>query len=113
GDIHDPHVPPVDALPQPGAERLGAGFLGREPARIGGRTLAARFRFAPLGFREDALHEAVAEPLQRLFYAAYVDDIVANPEDHAPPAGCPSRAARAPVPRRASLMSTRMRATAS
>src|SRR5690606_9492299 len=79
----------------------------------GGRALPARFRFATLGFREDALHEAVAEPLQRLFYAADIHDIVANPEDHAPPAGCPSRAALAPVPRRASLMSARMRATAS
>src|SRR4051812_997811 len=81
--VHHAHVAPEHAAAQPRAERLGAGLLGSEAlgvARRAGRPALGAFL---LDLGEDTLHEAVAEPLERLLDAADVAEIVTDAQDHA------------------------------
>ncbi len=69
-----------------GPEGFGSGFLGREPFGEGSRPdgLSSPQRSRPLGFREYAIKEAVAVPLDRFFDASDVTDVGADAEDHRP-----------------------------
>src|SRR4051812_48723916 len=53
--IDNPHVAPPHAGAHTGAERLGTGFLGGEPLRVGLDTFRAAFGACALGLGEDAV----------------------------------------------------------
>src|SRR4029077_14687317 len=89
--IDNPHIAPKYARAQTGAERLGAGFLGREPFGIGLRPSSAAVGFRPLGRSEDAGEETIAVPLDRALDAAHVDEIGADAEDHVRPRSIAAR----------------------
>ena len=77
--VDDAHFPPGNAHANTAAERLGAGFLGSESAWRRRRHVPARlFRLGPLDFRKDPVCEPVAEPVQRLFDPADVDQVAAD-----------------------------------
>ena len=66
-----------------GAERLGAGFLGREAFGVGGGPLLPAVSSAALDIGEDTLREAVAEFRQRLLDAPDITHVLADADDHA------------------------------
>ncbi len=82
GQVHHLHVAPEHAAAQPGAERLGAGLLGGEAPRVGGRAGRAAVAARALAHREDAMGEAVAEALERALDPADVAEVRADAEDH-------------------------------
>src|SRR5262249_33748210 len=84
--IHHAHVAPPDAAAHAGAERLGAGFLGREALGVGLDALPLALAARGLGLRKHALGEAPAVALDRLGDPPHVGDIGADTEDHARPA---------------------------
>src|SRR5258707_2794135 len=88
--VHHPHIPPPDALPDAGAERLGTGLLGGEPLGIGRNhhLLAVGAPRGPgaLGVGEDAVEEAIAVALDHLGDPGDVDQVGADADDHARPA---------------------------
>jgi hypothetical protein len=58
---HDFHVAPRDAAAEPGADRLHAGFLCREPCRIrGGRSALLALAVGDFAGSVDSLTEAIA-----------------------------------------------------
>src|SRR5689334_18164678 len=81
--IDHTHVAPPDALADAGTERLGAGFLRRETLGVGLHAVFSSLRFRALGFGEDAIEKAVTMTLDHLADSARIDDVVADPEDHA------------------------------
>src|SRR5271166_312401 len=85
GEIDHAHVAPIDAAPEAGAERLGAGLLGRKPLGVGGRARRAPVRLPPLGLGEAAADEALAVSRERLFDAADVAKVAADAKDHCRP----------------------------
>src|SRR4029078_3104090 len=80
--IHHPHVAPKNAVAKAGAERLGAGFLGREAFGVGRGTLGAAVGFLPLGLGEDAIEESLAVARDGAFDAPDIDHVVAETDDH-------------------------------
>ncbi|MNT23000.1 hypothetical protein D3C72_1584070 [compost metagenome] len=82
--VHHPHVAPIDVSAHPGAQRLGAGFLGREPLGVAPGRVRLAVRTGALQFGETALLEAVAEPIQRLLDAANVRQVSADADNHRP-----------------------------
>src|SRR5690606_19695818 len=80
--IYHAHVTPEDTAAESGAQRLGAGFLGREALGVGRRPVSTPFRLVAFHVGEDAVEETRAEPLQRLLDAADVDEIAPQADDH-------------------------------
>src|SRR5579871_2625014 len=81
--VDDAHVAPEHPALQAGAERFRTGFLGGEALRIARGAIAAPLRPLALRFREDAIGEALAKPLQRLFDATNVGEVGTDADDQA------------------------------
>ena len=79
------HILPGDAHAQAGAERLGTGLFRGPSFGIGAGSVVAAFSLGLFDVGEDAVAEAVAEPLQRAFYALDVAQVGADAQYHA---GC-------------------------
>src|SRR5690606_16159408 len=82
--VHHPHVAPIDVGAHPGAERLGAGLLGREPFGVAPRRVGLAVRAGALELSEDPLFETVAETVQRGLNAPNVRQIGADADNHDP-----------------------------
>ncbi len=76
---------------RPGAERLGAGLLGRETLGIGLAPPGAAFGFGALGRGEDASEKTLAVALDGTLDAADIDEIGTDTENHARPRSMPAR----------------------
>src|ERR1700682_1435449 len=89
--VHHPHIPPPDATPDSGAERLGTGFLGGKSLGVGRHHHLLAFRPArgpgALGFGENAVEKAVAVTLDDFGHAPDVDQVGADADDHVLPTG--------------------------
>src|SRR5262245_50940449 len=70
--VHNSHVAPKYPVGYSGAERLGAGLLGRESLGVGCRARPATFRASPFDIREYPGNEALAMALERLLDPPYV-----------------------------------------
>src|ERR687891_1646398 len=81
--IEHADVAPVYALTEAGAERLGAGFLGRVALGIGGRAVDPRLGTRPLGRGEHPLEKAFPEAFKRALDPPDVDQVGPDPDDHA------------------------------
>ena len=82
--VDDAHMLPVHAATRNTcAQRLGAGFLGGEALGVGRCALLAAVGGLALDFGEDAMREAVAEPLQRFLDAPYITHVLTDTDDHA------------------------------
>src|SRR4029077_18175405 len=69
-------------MPEARAERLRAGFLGREAARIARHPVSAPLAFLALHMRKYAVEKTVPESFDYPFDAADVDQIAAKAKDH-------------------------------
>src|ERR1051325_10815257 len=76
------HVAPPHALPDAGAERLGAGLLGGEALRIGFHALGAPLGARALRVGEDAREKTVALPRDQLLDGGDGGDVRADADDH-------------------------------
>src|SRR5208282_2798990 len=76
------NIAPPHPGAEPGAQRLGAGFLGREAFGVGLGPVSPFFRLRPLGRGENAVDKTVAVALDHLGDAAHVGDIGADAENH-------------------------------
>lgn len=97
--IDHSHVAPGDASAKPGAERLGAGFLGGETLRVGRGPARPRIRFEPLRLGEAALNKPLAEARKRVLDAPYIAKVVAEAYDHLVTLDLPPAAVPRPSPR--------------
>src|SRR5262249_49807188 len=80
--VDDSHVAPEHAGAHAGAERFGAGLLGREALGIGLDAPGASFRLGPLGSGENAIEKALAVSFDGAFDAADIDEVGTDTENH-------------------------------
>src|SRR3984957_12917472 len=80
--IGDTHIAEEHTLPETGAERLTACFLGREPFGVGREGVATALCLVALGRGENAFDKTIAKPLDSFFDAPYIDNIVADAQNH-------------------------------
>src|SRR4029079_8390892 len=81
--VHHAHVAPEDAAADAGAQRLGAGLLGREPLGVAGRGIELALGARPLDLGEHPMGEPIAEAVQALLHPADVGEVRAQADDHA------------------------------
>src|SRR5690606_25171908 len=80
--VHDTEIAPEHAGREAGAERLGAGLLGRETLGVTRGTVGPAVRLGALDIGEDALDEARTEPLKRTLDTPDIDDVLTDTENH-------------------------------
>src|SRR5208282_1129009 len=80
--VDDADIAPPHAGAQARAERLGAGFLGREALGVGLDAGSAFFRPGPLGCGEDSVEEPLAVSFHHFGDAAHIGDVGPDTEDH-------------------------------
>src|SRR3569623_423797 len=82
GEIHYPHVAPVNAPGNAGSQGFRAGFLGGEALGVGRSALRPAVGFGAFDFGEAAVGEPVAVLPQHLLDTRTDAEVVAAPTDH-------------------------------